>query len=239
MRLVCGLMLASCALPASARWYQVDVVVFEHTSGSSEEQFSPLEELPDFSAVTELLTAQDRAPQPEPDNGTSNPVAFKQLRPAARKLGGVARRLRGAGAYRVLLNGAWRQPSYGVRRARRVYLSDQPSLTAATGGDDGLSMPVSRQVEGIVSLKVARLLHIEVDFLYYHDGQPVRLRETRKLKFRELHYFDHPLFGVIVQVTPYVLPSAPETVSVGEDEPPNEPVSPASEMPQSSASETL
>jgi hypothetical protein len=36
----------------------------------------------------------------------------------------------------------------------------------------------------------------------------VRLTEQRKVRFRELHYFDHPLLGVIVRVTPYHIPMA-------------------------------
>ena len=69
-------------------------------------------------------------------------------------------------------------------------------------------MPVNPTTEGVVRIKVGRLLHVEVDFLYYQDGTPVRLNESRKVKLRETHYFDHPLFGVIVQVSPYVLPGA-------------------------------
>lgn len=34
-----------------------------------------------------------------------------------------------------------------------------------------------------------------------------RLTEHRRLRSRETHYFDHPLFGALVQVTPYELPA--------------------------------
>ena len=39
----------------------------------------------------------------------------------------------------------------------------------------------------------------------YNGVSPVRIKEQRQVKLREIHYFDHPLFGVLVQVTPYVI----------------------------------
>lgn len=75
--------------------------------------------------------------------------------------------------------------------------------------------------DGMVRLRSTRFLHLDVDAAYFpHDpdvlqsetaleqGLPayqfadyVRLQESRRIRLKELHYFDHPLFGVIVQVT--------------------------------------
>ena len=55
---------------------------------------------------------------------------------------------------------------------------------------------------------VGKYLHVDLDFVYYHEGQPVRLKESRRVKLRETHYFDHPLFGIIVELSPYALPEA-------------------------------
>jgi hypothetical protein len=67
-----------------------------------------------------------------------------------------------------------------------------------------------------VRLRVARYLFVDVDVAYLPEGAPgdpaaaaqppagpvpVRLQETRKIKLNEVHYFDHPLFGVILQVS--------------------------------------
>ena len=46
--------------------------------------------------------------------------------------------------------------------------------------------------------------------------QDYRFFESRRMRSKEIHYFDHPLMGVIVKVTPYEL-----------ELPPTEPVSPA------------
>ena len=37
-----------------------------------------------------------------------------------------------------------------------------------------------------------------------------RLEATRRMRSRELHYYDHPMFGVLVKVTPYGVQEQPE-----------------------------
>lgn len=192
------------SLPAAARWYQVEVVVFRHggalTTGG--EIFSEPEALPDFGGTVSLISEDDEAV----DGADATLLPFRALARAERRLAGVERRLRNSADYEPLMAAAWRQPSYGVSRARRVYLSDVPPPTP-----DESAMPRPQpRIEGVLAIKVSRLLHVELDFLYDADGVPVRLTETRKLKLREIHYFDHPLFGAIVQVSPWV-PPAPET----------------------------
>ena len=226
-------------LPASAaaRWYQVEVVVFRQPTGTDigGETFAPLAALPNFRRAVRLvadLPEMSDEPAPVADEAEAQaPIAFKPIDDDDRRLAGVARRLRGGG-YETLLATAWRQPSFGVSRARRVYLSDRdPAITGVLPVSEDGTLATARvpNVEGTVSIKVSRLLHVEIDMLYYRDGTPVRLSETRKVKLRETHYFDHPLFGVVVQVSPYVVPQVEATESVSEEEPldPGEPVTPA------------
>lgn len=44
----------------------------------------------------------------------------------------------------------------------------------------------------------------------YQPARVVLLQEERRIRARELHYLDHPLFGVILLVTPYQVPVAEE-----------------------------
>lgn len=206
---------------AQARWYQVEVVVFKHLEAMAAggEQWPELMDLPDFGRAMDLivdLPEMSDEPQPLEGEGASDagPIAFKLLERSERTLTAVERRLRRSSGYRPLIFAAWRQPSFGIRRAKRIYLSDVKRVqmgdaVRAGGASEGpFTMASTPQVEGIVRIKIGHLLHVDVDFLYYHEGTPVRLVETRKLKLNELHYFDHPLFGVIVQVSPFVLPQA-------------------------------
>ena len=235
-RWLCGLWALLVLIPASAaaRWYQVEIVVFRHVDGGTAtgERWPELVDLPAFNdAMKLLIDLPEMSDEPgglfedEPD--TDSPIAFQLLELEDRTLRDVERRLQQSGEYEPLLYAAWRQPSFGIRRAKRVHLSDldlrRPEPKTATLGQletvalaepDELG-PVVAQVaitEGIVRLTVGRLLHVDVDFLYYYDKQPVRITEKRKIKLREVHYFDHPLFGLIVQVSPFVLPDPEPTV---------------------------
>ena len=82
--------------------------------------------------------------------------------------------------------------------------------------------PPVKVFDGHVRLRRSRFLHLDVDFAYFPDTleQPdlelpeqasryrwsranyVRLTESRRIKLEELNYFDHPLFGLIIQVSP-------------------------------------
>lgn len=81
--------------------------------------------------------------------------------------------------------------------------------------------PPIKVFDGTVRLRKSRFLHLDVDFAYFPDTleQPdldmpepaagyrrlsadyVRLTESRRIKPDDLNYFDHPLFGLIVQVS--------------------------------------
>ena len=72
--------------------------------------------------------------------------------------------------------------------------------------------------DGTIKLRSSRFLHVDVDIAYfpesfkgdeeemtrdlaYQQADYVRLQETRKIKLNEIHYFDHPLFGLILRVS--------------------------------------
>lgn len=215
------------AAPASARWYQVEVVVFEHSGSAAtgDEQWPELAELPDFSRAQELLVDLPAlADEPALPGGAAMPIAFTPLGRGELRLAGVEQRLRSSADYRPLLAAGWRQPSFGVAGAKHIYLSDLGTRRNAAAGvsPTALAPGPALRSEGTVAIKVSNLLVIDVDFVYYHAGLPVRLRASRTAKLREIHYFDHPLFGVIVQVAPFALPEVPETTAVSGDEPVDE-----------------
>jgi len=92
--------------------------------------------------------------------------------------------------------------------------------------------PQSVKLYGLIRLSVSRYLHVETDLHYrtpvlqqeYVMEQPTgffggsepqeklvqrnvlldfRMHESRRMRSKEVHFFDHPMFGVIVTVTPY------------------------------------
>jgi len=82
-----------------------------------------------------------------------------------------------------------------------------------------------KTLEGTIKLHLGRYLHLEADLLYRSQTEPLenntffmnlddieqpqtlfRMHQTRRMRSGELHYFDHPMFGMLVQITPYELP---------------------------------
>ena len=75
--------------------------------------------------------------------------------------------------------------------------------------------------DGTLRLRSSRFLHVDVDMAFFPEflseeyrnsntlesiedesqADYVRLRESRKIKLNEIHYFDHPLFGVLLRVS--------------------------------------
>ena len=132
------------------------------------------------------------------------------------RLNGISNGLRQSSAYAVVFHKAWRQPAYDNARA-----VGYPVYTAAGNG---------RNIEGTVRLTRERFLHMDTDLLMMSEDSrndvvdinapytaPVyALREKRRIRSRVLHYFDHPHFGMIATVTPYLSPE--ETQQMIEEE---------------------
>ena len=145
------------------------------------------------------------------------------------QLGGVRRVLEISGSYRPLLHVAWQQPGLNVRDVRAIHLdntrfekktAEQDEAPANAAWEQPGYTPPDKVFDGIIRLRKSRFLHLDVDFAYFPDvlEQPgleardgaagrvrlpasyVRLTESRRIKPDELHYFDHPLFGLIIQV---------------------------------------
>lgn len=132
------------------------------------------------------------------------------------RLNGISNGLRQSSAYAVVLHKAWRQPAYDNANA-----VGYPVHTAAGNG---------RIIEGTVRFTRERFLHMDTDLLMMSEDSrndvadinapytaPVyALREKRRIRSRVLHYFDHPHFGMIATVTPYLSPE--ETQQLIEEE---------------------
>jgi hypothetical protein len=110
---------------------------------------------------------------------------------------------------------------------------DAPSAPAAGGTPaDAAGTPPPHTLDGTFTLWQGRFLHADVDLGYRRTYVPpppaatappaagaaqaaappagpepvtlyVRMTESRRLRSDELHYLDHPLFGVLMTVSPY------------------------------------
>ena len=146
------------------------------------------------------------------------------------RLAGVNRVLRLSRDYRPLLHVAWQQPALDKRDIRAIHLdntqfeekpAEQVEVEPGELWDLPEYTPPVKVYDGIIRLRRSRYLHLDVDFAYFPEflEQPdlappegtadydrlwadyVRLTESRRIKLNELHYFDHPLFGLAIQVS--------------------------------------
>jgi hypothetical protein len=102
------------------------------------------------------------------------------------------------------------------------------SQEAGTQAAESISAPASapHQLDGTFTLRRGRFLHVDADF-GYRETEPatepaagsetagaepvqsqavtryVRMTQSRRIRNDELHYLDHPLFGVLFVVSPY------------------------------------
>lgn len=178
-------------IAADDKTYELEVVVFEHNAPElvGEEQWPPFVDKVD-SAVKDAA---------EPDNP----------KPGSR-LESAAAALRTDQRYRLLAHKTWVQLAEAKKDAMAVRIS---------GGD-------ANELDGTVRFYVSRFLHLDIE-LALRGSEPAqslkqeptstlaptpatptsgvalyKLSEARRVKSKEIHYFDHPKLGVLVYINP-------------------------------------
>ena len=110
--------------------------------------------------------------------------------------------------YRIVGHGMWFQP---------VPDRDAPvPLLLQLGGQTATGL---YEVEGTISMTRGRYLHLDVQLWMNEQGSLVgkrnnfiELRESRRMRSREVHYLDHPAFGMLVRVVPADVPKLANAV---------------------------
>lgn len=143
-----------------------------------------------FYQIDILVFARDRAvttdeqfPQPR-DTNTSETIEPVELPQS--KLAGAAAELAKDGGVRVLAHRTWTQGSEEKKTAKPARIHTDV-------------------LDGTVQFYVSRFLHADVNLQLRDAAMPeqaYRIVERRRVKSQEIHYFDHPHFGVLLLVTP-------------------------------------
>lgn len=101
-----------------------------------------------------------------------------------------------------------------------------PAMPELEHGHEAVDVP-QPGLTGTLTISVNRYLHLDTD-LYFRPGQTApeetetlgfldmfagdeaprifRMHQSRRMRSNEIHYLDHPRFGLIVQVTPFEYP---------------------------------
>lgn len=187
----------SVAIMADERWYQVEVIVFSQNAQNTEvfEQTSPELSLP---ANLAFLSQSEYALP----SLLQNPVAYARVKPEDRLLNGSYNNLQRNSNYQPLLHESWVQPAKSNQVNKGVHLG----VKGNNNEEDILN--------GILKIQRGHYLHLIMD-MEYAPGQftstdetafsePViyHLKEKRRLRLNEVHYLDHPTFGIIVTIKP-------------------------------------
>lgn len=174
--------------------------------------------LPDSALAgpaTDEPALEGTAEPPERDSLTPD-SPFRVLRSDELELHGALQRLQRGDAYTPLVHGGWIQAAYPPEQAIPFDVSSLATVN-----------PV-----GTVQLHLSRFLHVTVDLVYRAQPEPrsvqaptdgtvvdvlnlpsrYALRIQRRVRSEEIHYIDHPAFGLIVVVKPQ-----PEEAAEDED----------------------
>jgi hypothetical protein len=177
---------------ASPPAYNIELIIFRTTSGSS----TPENWAAESSSTGEGSVAGAETPQ---GGGAREIGRFLTALPAsAYQLGGIETKLRTSGAWQPVAHVAWSQTAstWGTRGGFPV-------------GKLGIEVP---GLTGNVFLERGQFLHLGMALSYAVPNPPAGLQappgtvftinESRRVKFYESTYFDHPAFGVIAMVAP-------------------------------------
>jgi len=191
---------ASAQQPAALPRFQIELVVIENLAQPATAEAPPIEWLePPLMQIpgsqeSETLDLQNTLTEAE----ESNPIFFR-LSPAL-SMENIAASLQRRSEYRVLLHKAWIQDGFEGEAARAVDVGLLEQLKPVTGSSRRARSSSGEPLTGTVTFIRGRYLHLDLS-LNLGDGAGRELRERRRVRIGERHYFDAPQIGVIATVT--------------------------------------
>ena len=197
---VTGLVLSllSCNLLAEQNWYQIEVIVFAQKAPNTEQFDQTQSQLSWPKKLVKL--SETTLPMQE---WMLNPLSYTKLQAEDRLLQNIYYGLKKSRSYRPLVHLSW------VQSARENRLSDAVQVYKKAG------LQEDYEVNGYIRLQRGHYLHLITDLEYAPasaQAEPLvyRLKEKRRIKLNEIHYLDHPKFGVVATVKPIELPDQEE-----------------------------
>ena len=164
--------LSLAAVNARAQLYAVEMIIFSNAN--------------DDGRTTESW----RADPGLPDTSDAAPISagggVTAIGRGAYRLSGIWQALRNSSQYRPLRHLAWTQRGRPKRSAPEILV-----------GED-----IDSDVYGTARMYRARFLHLDLDLLLNTANGNYRFINHRRMRSNELHYIDHPMFGVLVIATP-------------------------------------
>lgn len=184
LRIVLSLsLLIGLSAQANEGWYQVEVLVFKQQSGdiSQPEQFPKVSSQP--RAGIELAQS-GRVWNGDPQ---SNLTSFARLPSSAYILNRALSQFNRMQRYQTLFHASWYEYLTPGQAAQPV------SVNAQQG---------SMHLQGSIGVQLQRFLHTQADMELRIGETYYPLKASAQMRSEELHYLDHPEFGVLIQINP-------------------------------------
>lgn len=186
--------------------YQFELIVFSHITPAAYHS----EKWPLINAVTLDI---DKA------------VAINPISPEAFLLKNEQLRLSNAPSYQTLLHLAWFEPLEQLEKSSTIQLyggrlfdAQGNILDTVTDESATYSNEQNWEMNGTITIDLARYFDLNFKLLFALPYQQVKqldrrsaiderfsyalLEESRRTKSNELNYIDHPLYGILMRITP-------------------------------------
>ena len=197
-------LLVSSAMPVLAAddWYTIEVAIFERVGDAALAEERWPERIDDARSGLSI-SASGNAGVQVLTAGRAEASSIVKVNRASLAYGGLVSRMARSGQFRPLVHMGWRQPGLSKTEAVPVKVSGASSAS-----------PEASEVRGTLRLYRTRYLHLEANLVLAKPGAAYAasnangatrflLRESRRMRSGELHYLDHPLFGMLVRATPF------------------------------------
>lgn len=181
--------------------YDVELVIFRPLSPStSAEEWVTVAAAPAGNPTEDDGTSLDASMDQPPDDATwpqqvppalEPQPALVAVEPTQQRLESTYATLRRSAGYRPLAHLGWLQEAAALGQGEPVDLS--PLI------EPGVPLHASATLERGRYLHLTLVLELESP----DDGRPYTIRQTRRMRSGERHYFDHPFFGAIALITPH------------------------------------
>ena len=207
----------------AASWYQVEVIVFDRLYPNLDGEQWQDGEFKIRDNMVELQSADVIL------NSDQELLPYMILNKKRNRMHGAYRVLSLSSEYRPLFHVSWQQPATERRQSRYVHIQKLDSDEVATPMEEITEEPefleelvtLDKIFDGSIRIRSGFYLHADIDLTYFKqltfenkiirtseesfqtefDKSLIKLKESRKIKLNEIHYFDHPMYGVILQVS--------------------------------------
>jgi hypothetical protein len=203
--------------------YELEVIIFEDTTGVYDYAESWLSLSPDKRAGQEMPASNSGIAKKK--KSAAKKPQHKFLEASQYRLSGQAGRLAKNPDFRILVHTAWKQPGLDRDLAFAVPIdSTATSKAHSKVSEQAIKTKLESFIKGEITLIMSRYLHVNAELDYFrtkpkaaliftdqdqavveekssYDKYPILFE--RRMRSREVHYIDHPLVGMIVLATPY------------------------------------